>query len=175
MEPFPKTNNFEYILVAIDYVSKWVEAMPYNSANSKYPMKIFTEVIFPCFGVSRQVINEGGSHFVDTQFRNFLTSLGIQHHVATPYHPQKSGQVETSNKQIKNILQNTVEEMGKSWHVKLYDALWTYRIAFSLTPYWYFIIKIFTDYKESAKTKSHETKKETKKMKKNYIKFCSHK
>ena len=46
--------------------------------------------------------------------------------ITTPYHPQTSGQAETSNKQIKNILQNTIDEMGKGWKDKLPDALWAY-------------------------------------------------
>ena len=51
----------------------------------------------------------------------------------TPYHPQTSGQAETSNKQIKNILQKTVNEMGTGWKDKLSGALWAYRTAYK-TP-----------------------------------------
>ena len=85
------------------------------------------------------VISDGGSHFIDKTFRNFLEELGAMHNITTPYHPQTSGQAETSNKQIKNILQKTVNEMGKGWKNKLLDALWAYRIAyktsFSMSPY----------------------------------------
>jgi hypothetical protein len=51
----------------------------------------------------------------------------------TPYHPQTCGQAETSNKQIKNILQKTADEMGTSWKDKLHRALWPYRITYK-TP-----------------------------------------
>jgi transposase InsO family protein len=50
------------------------------------------------------VISDGGSHFIDKTFKVFLKELGAKHNIATPYHPHTSGQVETSNKQIKNIL-----------------------------------------------------------------------
>ena len=74
-------------------------------------------------------INDGGSHFIDSAFQNFLKELGTRHNIATPYHPQTSGQAEISNKQIKNILQKTVNEMGRGWKLKLPDALWAYRTA----------------------------------------------
>ena len=69
------------------------------------------------------VISDGGSHFIDRTFRNYLRELGAKHNIATPYHPQTSSQAETSNKQIKNILQKTFNEMGKGWKSKLPDAL----------------------------------------------------
>ena len=61
------------------------------------------------------VISDGGSHFIDKTFRNYLRELGTKHNIATPYHPQTNGQTKTSNKKIKNILQKTVNEMGKGW------------------------------------------------------------
>jgi hypothetical protein len=90
---------------------------------------MFREVIFLRYGVSRIAISDGGSHFIDLTFRNALTDVGVDHRIATPYHPQMSGQPETSNKQIKNILQKTVNQMGKSWRSKLSEALWAYRMA----------------------------------------------
>ena len=104
MGPFLKSKNYEYILVAVDYVSKWVEVMPCKAANAKNSKKIFEETIFPIFGVPRMVISDGGTHFTDKNFHNYLLRHGIHHNITTPCHPQISGQAETSNKQIKNIL-----------------------------------------------------------------------
>ena len=94
MRPFPESRNCEYILVAVDYVSKWVEAMPCSAADVKHAKK-FIKIIFPRFGTHRMVISDGGSHFIDKTFRDLLREMGAKHHVATPYHPQTSGQAET--------------------------------------------------------------------------------
>ena len=104
MGPFVISQVCKSILVVVDYVSKWVEAMPCRATDAKHARKIFHEIIFPRFGTPRMVISDGGSHFIDSAFRNFLKELGTRHNITTPYHPQTSGQAETSNKQIKNIL-----------------------------------------------------------------------
>jgi transposase InsO family protein len=98
--------------VAVDYVSKWVEAMPCKNADARHSKKMFQEIIFPRFGMPRMVISDGGTHFTNMKFHLYLKDHGIRHNIATPYHPQTSGQVEISNKHIKNILQKTVDEMG---------------------------------------------------------------
>jgi hypothetical protein len=61
MGPFPKSGDAEYILVAVDYMSKWVEALPCRAADSKHAKKMFHEVIFPRFRTTRLVISDGGS------------------------------------------------------------------------------------------------------------------
>jgi len=123
MGPFQKSHDSEYILIAIYYVSKWVKVLPYRATDTRLARNMFHEVIFPHFGTPQMVIRDGGSHFIDKTFRAFLKELGAKHNIAAPYHPQISGQVETSNKQIKNILQKTVNAMGKGWKDKLPDAL----------------------------------------------------
>ena len=127
MGPFPSSFNNKFILVAVDYVSKWVEAVASPTADSSVVRKLFQKIIFPRFGVPRVVISDGGSHFINHQFDNMLTKYGVKHKVATPYHPQTSGQVEVSNREIKSILQKVVNSTRKDWAIKLDEALWAYR------------------------------------------------
>jgi transposase InsO family protein len=139
MKPFPNLEGCKYILVAIDYVSKWVEALPCRATDAMHLKRMFHEVIFLRYRVPRIVISDGGLHFIDQTFWKALTEVGVDHRAATPYHPQASGQAETSNKQIKNILQKMVNQMDRSWKSKLSEALWVYQTAFkmpiSMTPY----------------------------------------
>jgi hypothetical protein len=114
MGPFSKSKNCEYILVAVDYVSKWVEAMPCRVVDAKNSRKMFEEIIFLCFGVLRMVISDGGTHFSTCQ------NMGS---VTTSLHCITLRQAETSNKQIKNILHKMVNEMGTAWKDRLPDAL----------------------------------------------------
>jgi len=118
MGPFQRSRDAEFILMAVDYVSKWVEELPCQATDSKHTKKMFHEVIFPRFGTPRMVISDGESHFIDKSFKQFQTKYGVKHNVATPYHPQTSGQAETSNKHIKNILQNTMDGMRKEMEVQ---------------------------------------------------------
>jgi hypothetical protein len=133
MGSFPNSEGYEYILVVVDYVSKWVEALPCRVVDAMHSNKMFHEVIFPRYGVPRIVISDGGSHFIDQTFQKALSEVGVDHRIATPYHPHTSSQAETLNKQIKNILQKTVNQMGRSWRSKLNEALWAYRMAYK-TP-----------------------------------------
>ena len=79
------------------------------------------------------MICDGGTHFINRSFDRLLRNHGVHHRVAKPYHPQTSGQVEVSNRQIKEILEKTVGTTRKEWFKKLDNALWAYRTAFK-TP-----------------------------------------
>jgi transposase InsO family protein len=123
----------------VDYVSKWVEAMPCRKASTEESITMIKNVIFPRFGTPRILISDGGTHFTGKNFKKCLSKLGIEHRVSTAYHPQTNGQAETSNRQLKSILNKTIEKGGKDWSMKLDGAFWAYRTAFKtplgMTPY----------------------------------------
>jgi hypothetical protein len=132
MGPFPSSGGNKYILVAVDYVSKWIEAIASPTNDTQVVIRMFKNIIFPRFSTPRLVISDGGSHFISKIFENLLIKYGIKHRIATPYHRQTSGQVEVSNREIKRILEKTIATR-KYWSYKLPEALWAYRTAFK-TP-----------------------------------------
>ncbi|GKD50023.1 reverse transcriptase domain-containing protein [Tanacetum coccineum] len=89
--PFLKSHKFEYILVAIDYVSKWAEAedLPINDARV---VVNFLKKLFSHFGIPKDLISDKGTHFCNRLIKKILKMYGVHHRIATAYHPQTSGQ-----------------------------------------------------------------------------------
>ncbi|CAN6562542.1 unnamed protein product [Malus baccata var. baccata] len=133
MGPFPSSHGFTYILLAVDSVSKWVEAKATRTNDSKVVANFIRTNIFARFGMPRVIISDGGSHFCNRTIEALLRKYSVTHKVSTPYHPQTNRQAEVSNREIKQILEKTVGPTRKDWSLRLDDALWAYRTAYK-TP-----------------------------------------
>nr|GFA07164.1 reverse transcriptase domain-containing protein [Tanacetum cinerariifolium] len=132
MGPFPSSRENKYILVAVDYLSKWVEAKALLTNDARVVCK-FLKNFFAQFGTPRAIISDRETHFCNDQFTKVMKKFGVTHRLATPYHPKTSGQVEVSIRGLKCILERTIGENRASWSDKLDDALEAFRIAYK-TP-----------------------------------------
>ena len=81
----PKASNgHEYILVAIDYFTKWVEVASYSILKAKHVARFIENNIICCFGVPQEIISDNGSHF-EGEVRRIMELYNIEHHKSSPY------------------------------------------------------------------------------------------
>ncbi|GKA42641.1 reverse transcriptase domain-containing protein [Tanacetum coccineum] len=106
MGPFSQSRGNKYILVAVDYVSKWVKAQALPMNDARVVVKFL---------------------------RQLFARYGVTHKLSIAYHPQSNGQTEVTNRAIKRILERSVGYNPKDWSEKLNDALWAFRTAYK-TP-----------------------------------------
>nr|GEY16060.1 reverse transcriptase domain-containing protein [Tanacetum cinerariifolium] len=129
MGPFPGSKGNKYILVAVDYLSKWVEAKALSTNDARVVVK-FLKSLFSRFGTPKAIISDRGTHFCNDQFARIMSKYGVTHRLSTAYHPQASGHVEVTNRGLKRIFKRTVGENRTLWSDKLEDAVWAFRTAF---------------------------------------------
>ena len=139
ISPFLNSFGNKYILLCVDYVSKWVEAISTRTNESKMVVRFYVKTFFARYGMPRAIISDQWTHFDNRSFDVLLRRYSVLQRMATPYHPQTNSQVEVSNRQVKQVLKNTVNRNRKDWADKLIDALWAYQAAFKtplgMSPY----------------------------------------
>ncbi|GJX37423.1 reverse transcriptase domain-containing protein [Tanacetum coccineum] len=129
MGPFPSSRNNKYIIVAVDYVSKWGEAEALPTNYARVVVK-FLQKLFSRFKVPKALISNRGTHFCNSLLEKSLKKYGVTHRLATPYHPQTSGQTKNTNRAIKRILERTVNGNRKEWADKIDDTLRAFQTAY---------------------------------------------
>ncbi|KAJ9561319.1 hypothetical protein OSB04_006479 [Centaurea solstitialis] len=132
MGPFPESQGNKYILVAVDYVSKWAETKASPTNDAKVVVN-FVKSLICRYGCPKAIISDRGTHFANYLLKKTLKRYGVHHRFSTAYHPQANGQAENTNRALKRILEKTVENNPKIWSPKLEEALWAYCTAYK-TP-----------------------------------------
>ncbi|MCO5554658.1 hypothetical protein L7F22_008191 [Adiantum nelumboides] len=140
MGPLPRTANGKlYILVAIDYMTRWAEAQSIARVNEKTASKFVYTHICCRFGSPLEIVSNNGPGFRKGLLTEVCEELKVSDRHSTPYYPQSNGLVEKTNKIIAGIIKKMVESKPRHWDNFLDGAIWayktTYRDATQFTPF----------------------------------------
>ena len=131
--------GYGYIIIDVDYFTKWAEAMPTYSTDGKTTTQFIFNHVISLFGVPQAIVTDHGSHFKDYMMAELTYALGLRHYGLTPYYPQANNQVEAMNKVLVTMLQRTIGMHKSNWHLMFFLALWAYRTSTkegtSFTPF----------------------------------------
>ena len=126
--PFPlAAGQVKYLIVIVDYFTKWIEVEPLSSITAQQAWKFFWWNTFTRFGISNCLITDNGTQFTDHKIRDFLSSYKVEHHFTSVEHSQANGQVEAANKVILRGLKKRLNDKKGSWANELGSVLWSYR------------------------------------------------
>jgi hypothetical protein len=123
------SGQHRWILVATDYFTKWIEAIPTRKADHHVVMKFLTENIFTRFGCPHKLVTDNAAAFRAKELVDMCDSMGIKLVHSTSYYPQGNGLAESSNKSLIRIIKKLLEDNKRNWDSKLKFALWADRVT----------------------------------------------
>uniref|UniRef100_A0A2N9ED79 Uncharacterized protein n=1 Tax=Fagus sylvatica TaxID=28930 RepID=A0A2N9ED79_FAGSY len=128
MGPFPiGRRQLKFLVVAIDYFTKWVEAEPLATITERNIQNFVWKAVVYRFGIPRVLVSDNGKQFDNPRFRQFSQELGIHNHYSSPGHPQANGQVEVTNRSLLKLIKTRLEGAKGLWPEELPSILWAYR------------------------------------------------
>uniref|UniRef100_A0A2N9J3I5 Integrase catalytic domain-containing protein n=1 Tax=Fagus sylvatica TaxID=28930 RepID=A0A2N9J3I5_FAGSY len=128
MGPFPVgTKQAKFLVVAIDYFTKWVEAEPLATISEKNVKNFVWKGVICRFGIPRVLVSNNGRQFDNGPFRELCGQLNIKNHYSSPRHPQANGQVEVTNRTLLKQIKTRLEGAKGMWVEELPSILWAYR------------------------------------------------
>ena len=124
MSPFPTAIwQLKFLVVGIDYFTKWVEAEALATITEKNIRSFFWRNIICRYGIPRVLVSNNGKQFDNNAFRDFCSELGIKNHYSSPVHPQANGQVEVTNRSLLKIIKTRLEVAKGIWPDELPSVL----------------------------------------------------
>ena len=126
----PKSSTgYSWILVATDYFTKWVEAIPTRNATSKVVNKFLVSNVISRFGYPQRIVIDNAMCFRSEEFMKFCDKYGITRSTSSPYHPQGNGQEKSTNKNLLKVIKRTLDDNKKAWDSKLQFSIWSNRVT----------------------------------------------
>ena len=117
----------KFIIVAVDYFTKWAEAEPLATITEQKISNFVWRSIICKFGIPRALVSDNGKQFDNAKFRDFCAELGIKNYNTSPVHPQSNGQKKVTIRTLKAALKTKLEDLKGKWVEYLPEVLWTYR------------------------------------------------
>ena len=130
IDPPAMHTHAQYIIMATNYVTKWVEIKATQKNDSYTTTKFLFDNILMRYGLPIEIINNRGKHFLNEVIENLLDKFMVLHKKSAPYHPQANGQAKSTNKILKIVLTKIVSEAKTDWELKLHSVVWAYRVAY---------------------------------------------
>uniref|UniRef100_A0A2N9FKE2 Uncharacterized protein n=1 Tax=Fagus sylvatica TaxID=28930 RepID=A0A2N9FKE2_FAGSY len=125
--PLPRApKNKRFLITAIDYFTKWVDAEPLSNIRDVDAKRFLWKNVVTHFGIPWAVISDNGTQFESRTFKGFCSELGIKNFFSSPGYPQSNGQAEVSNKIILSGIKKKLEEAKGKWVEELPSILWTH-------------------------------------------------
>ena len=117
----------KFIIVAVDYFTKWAEAEPLATITEQKIRNFVWRAIICRFGIPRALVSDNRKQFDNAKFRDFCAELGIKNYYSSPAHPQSNGQAEVTIRTLKAAVKTKLEDLKGSWVEYLPEVLWAYR------------------------------------------------
>jgi hypothetical protein len=118
-----------YILLGIDYFTKWIEAMAFPNVDQEVVINFIQNHIIYRFGLPETITTDQGTVFVGSKMQNFAET-GFKLITSTPYYAQVNGQVEAANKVVISLIKKHVAQKPRNWNKTLDEVLWAYRNSY---------------------------------------------
>ena len=129
------SKGMDYIVVAIEYLTKWAEAIAVKTNTAAHTANFMSENIILKFRCPKILVSDRGTQLLNSLVQEMIDKFLIDHRKTTPYHPQTNGQTERVNGTLVSILRKTVIDSKRDWDVKLTSTLWAYQTTFTVTTH----------------------------------------
>ncbi|GAU19534.1 hypothetical protein TSUD_303470 [Trifolium subterraneum] len=122
--PFPTAaRQVKYLIVAVDYFTKWIEAEPLAKIGASHILRFFKRNVLARFGIPQVVVTDNGTQFTNKKFQEFLATIGTTQHFTSFEHPQTNGQAEAANRVILRGLRRRMGASKGNWTEELHNAV----------------------------------------------------